>query len=250
MGWFRKRHSGQESEDGLLGEIETVERVLRRCSAGTSIVFGAPTRCPDCGDYGFIDRVDPRAARVDNRCLTCGALWVITRRALAARTRPEIMAALKGVAASVPEWPRRRAPLSDDELRLLLVEDDPADAELVRTVFAPFEPNGVSLCHAETRSEGERLVSASPDIDLVLLDLGLPDSSGLTTLSRWNPGRPSPPLVVLSGNDNAGLVEASRYFGAALYVHKRQLVDLAVDRQSAVELVAALREVSLTGAAR
>lgn len=268
--WFGKRQSSGDVELNfeLALELDTIERVLRHCRADTRIVFGAPTRCPDCGDYGLVEGVDPLAAKVDNRCLTCGAVWVITRRALIASRRPAVVAALHALLEPVttpptpadtqPELDRitvapvaaaELRPEPEDALHLLLVEDDPADAELVRTVFAPFEPTGVSLRHAETRTEAERVVSNSPDIDLVLLDLGLPDSSGLATLSRWNPSRPSPPVVVLSGNDNAALVDASRHFGAALYVHKRRLVDLAADHDSASDLVATLRTVSLTGVA-
>ncbi len=272
--WFGKRQRNDEVDLSLALEVDTVERVLRHCREGTRIVFGAPTRCPACGDYGFVERVD--VTKVDNRCLTCGGTWVITRRALVAVRQPDVLAELHAQLATV--WEPAPEPLVApathsvtgaeveriavgsvsipkvrgdhvDELRLLLVEDDPADAELVRTVLAPFEPDGVSLRHAETRTAAERVVSRSPDIDLVLLDLGLPDSSGLSTLSRWNPTRPSPPVVVLSGNDNTGLVDASRHFGAALYVHKRRLIDLAVDLDGASALVSTLRTVSLTGAA-
>lgn len=265
---FRRRPAAETLDLAFALELDIVERVLRHYRPGTRIVFGAPTRCPDCGDYGLVERVDLVVAKADNRCLACGATWVITRRALAAVRRPAIAGALHALLESDPVVVGQRADGSAPEpitvpsttvselqadhrdvLRLLLVEDDPADAELVRTVFAPFEPSGVSLRHAETRAEAERVVSRSSDIDLVLLDLGLPDSSGLSTLSRWNPSRPSPPLVVLSGNDNAGLVDASRHFGAALYVHKRRLIDLAFDRDSAKDLVSTLRTVSLTGMA-
>lgn len=274
---FRRKRRTEPGDDGLADEVDVVARVLAHYQEGSPPAFGAPTRCPRCADYGLVEQVDPVRRASHNRCLTCGHSWVITARALrAARdlaalrpARPAVagLAAPGGTLVPAPasqpvsarfdlDWtaPADLEPIVIDrgarvsvptgDLTLLLVEDDPADADLVRLVLDGYDKGTVSLLHAETRAEGERLVGRHDDIDVVLLDLGLPDSSGLATLSGWRPARPSPPVVVLSGNGNTGLPEASRQLGAALYVHKHDLVDLAGSGSGADDLVAAFRSVT------
>jgi len=59
--------------------------VLARYPDGARPHFGAPTRCPACGDFGLVLTV--AEARADNRCPTCGHTWVLTQRAMAAHAR-------------------------------------------------------------------------------------------------------------------------------------------------------------------
>jgi signal transduction histidine kinase len=93
-----------------------------------------------------------------------------------------------------------------DELRLLLVEDNPGDARLVRhhlrtdassTFVAP------SVTHVETLDAAVDRLGAG-GFDLVLLDLGLADSRGIETLERLtdridDADLPPVPVVVLTG---------------------------------------------------
>ena len=70
------------------------------------------------------------------------------------------------------------APVRDARLRLLLVEDDAGDALLVEELLADADLD-VELTWARTLDEAvERL-----DVDLVLLDLGLPDAVGIAARS-------------------------------------------------------------------
>lgn len=142
-------------------------------------------------------------------------------------------------AAVTPEPAGPEPPIPSRPLTVLLVEDDPADAELLRAVFEPVDGH-IRIHHAQTRRDGERLAS-NPEIDLVLLDLGLPDSAGLTTLTKWTAGR-DVPVVVLSGNDNEALAEAATRFGARYFLHKDALSDyLDAGASGAKELVSLLR---------
>ena len=276
MALFRKKRA-EPTEDGLEDEIAVVARVLVNYPPGSPPPFGAPTRCPVCTTYGLVESMDPVRRASNNRCVSCGEEWVITARALrAARDLPVVApavapteggilvpaaAAAEPIAEPTDHFALDWGPPPDldkvvidggqpvpvaaaTDLTLLLVEDDPADADLVRLVLEPYEAARISLLHAETRAEGERLVSRHDEIDLVLLDLGLPDSRGLATLSNWRPARPSPPVVVLSGNGNSGLVEASRQLGAAMYVNKQDLLGLT-DGPGVDELVDAFRALSL-----
>ncbi|KQV81138.1 hybrid sensor histidine kinase/response regulator [Rhizobacter sp. Root1221] len=86
-------------------------------------------------------------------------------------------------------------------IKVLLIEDNPADAKLISLMLAEGRPKGLmfDLVWAEDLPSGiERLHASGADV--VLLDLGLPGSSGLDTLRLFfELGRNVPTLVVLSG---------------------------------------------------
>ncbi len=106
---------------------------------------------------------------------------------------------------------------TDTELRLLLVEDNPGDAKLFEhhlttSRSGSFPPATVS--HVESLDAAIEALDAE-NYDLVLLDLGLPSSSGLDTLDRFNEAtedndeQDPTPVVVLTGlKDDAASVEA------------------------------------------
>ena len=68
-------------------------------------------------------------------------------------------------------------------LRVLMVEDDANDAELLQAHLAQAKLDGAQVLHARTLTEGLALVQ-SHDVQITLLDLDLPDSQGLHTLER------------------------------------------------------------------
>ena len=82
---------------------------------------------------------------------------------------------------------------------------------------------------AGTLAAALRLLHSEPDINLLLLDLDLPDSRGLDTLKRVREAAPEVPVVVLSASDDDGSVLACIDHGAAGFlsktVHAAQLVD-------------------------
>lgn len=89
---------------------------------------------------------------------------------------------------------------------ILLVEDDPADALLIRDALTPA---GYQLVHCPTVAEGsKRFETLRPD--LVILDVNLPDGSGLDVCRkiRSHPALAPTPVIVLTGNseldDKAG----------------------------------------------
>src|SRR3990172_7204351 len=90
---------------------------------------------------------------------------------------------------------------SETTIRILLVEDNPGDVRLLREGLtgrngAPFELEVVDRLSAGL----ERL--AKGRIDLVLLDLGLPDCRGLETLVRARAAASHLPLIVLTTLDD------------------------------------------------
>jgi CheY-like chemotaxis protein len=102
---------------------------------------------------------------------------------------------------------------------LLLVEDNPDDADILREVLAEPGSEPVRLVAVETLREGFAALDRAP-IDLLLLDLSLPDSQGLETLTRALAHPALIPIIVLTGLDDAGLGVEAIQAGAQDYLVK------------------------------
>lgn len=102
---------------------------------------------------------------------------------------------------------------------ILLVEDNPIDAfTLQESLVGMLEP-GWSIVHASSLSDATDVVNDECP-GCVLLDLGLPDSTGLQGLDRIQGLSPNTPVVVLSGQADKSLaIEAVRR-GAQDYIEK------------------------------
>jgi DNA-binding NarL/FixJ family response regulator len=120
---------------------------------------------------------------------------------------------------------------SDDGiLSLLLVEDNMGDARLIEILLAEEMAGDFRLRKVTTLSAAcEALipdrglgadVALGPDIDVVLLDLTLPDSQGLDTLRALQRHCGTVPVVVLSGLDDEALALKALQLGAEDYLVK------------------------------
>ena len=83
---------------------------------------------------------------------------------------------------------------------ILLMEDSPGDAQLVK-IYMKDAAFKYELFLADTFFEGSDIISKQ-EIDIVLLDLSLPDSSGFKTLNRFLDTIPNMPVIVLTGVNN------------------------------------------------
>jgi serine phosphatase RsbU (regulator of sigma subunit) len=103
---------------------------------------------------------------------------------------------------------------------VLLVEDDDGDALLVQDALAEVLPRA-QIVRARTLEQA--IAALSPAIDCALLDLGLPDASGLDAVARLRSHTSSLPLIVLTGlADEAAGVTAVQA-GAQDYLLKGQV---------------------------
>jgi len=109
-------------------------------------------------------------------------------------------------------------PTTASPIRILLVEDDDAYAGLVDMELSA---GGVpaKLRRSRSLTEASTLLPGD-DFDVVLLDLGLPDSSGLETLRRMQQAAAEIPIVVLTGENNDDLAIAAVQSGAEDYLIK------------------------------
>src|SRR4028118_1230325 len=100
-----------------------------------------------------------------------------------------------------------------DTLQILLVEDNPTDALLLEDALE--QVRGVKITLTLVKRLDEALARLQAEyFDAVLLDLGLPDSSGLETFTRTQNRYPGVPILVLSGLDDETLAVAAVRDGA------------------------------------
>jgi diguanylate cyclase (GGDEF)-like protein/PAS domain S-box-containing protein len=106
-------------------------------------------------------------------------------------------------------------------LVVLVVEDNPGDARLVELYLREEPAHPFRVVKAVRLADALDILAASA-IDVVLLDLSLPDSFGLETLSRLRASQPTVPVVVLTGTADEALALAALRQGAQDYLVKGQ----------------------------
>ncbi len=107
------------------------------------------------------------------------------------------------------------------KVRILLIEDDPDDAELVVSLL---EEIGVArdVVHERLLTLGLRRLE-SEQFDVVLLDLSLPDSWGMDTLRRLRKPFPGLPIVLMTGARMVEIAEEAEREGAVACLFKQEL---------------------------
>jgi diguanylate cyclase (GGDEF)-like protein/PAS domain S-box-containing protein len=116
-----------------------------------------------------------------------------------------------------------------EDRRLLLVEDDPADAQLVADLLAESEGPGYAI-HHHPRLETALAHANEAAFDAVLLDLGLPDSQGLETVRAFQRGTGALPVVVLTGQEDRELGTQAIQLGIQDFLPKGGLAPDLLER--------------------
>lgn len=109
---------------------------------------------------------------------------------------------------------------------ILLVEDNLPDARYVREILPKTTYSvvyAVSLCEAHKELE-------KAEFDIILLDLSLPDGTGLDTINAMVKASPSTPIIVLTGLDDEQLAIRAVHLGAQDYLLKRDIAELMLTR--------------------
>lgn len=119
--------------------------------------------------------------------------------------------------------------MNEKPFYILLIEDNPADACLIREMFKTPDPNNTRLSHVETMREAEKHLAENL-VDIMLLDLGLPDAQGLKAIRRAHAAAPHVPLVVLTGLDDESLAAQSIQEGAQDHLIKGQIEKRGLQR--------------------
>ena len=112
--------------------------------------------------------------------------------------------------------------MKDKSIRVLLVEDNPGDARLIRETLTEVSGVQFHLEWVDRLSTGlERL--AEGGIDAVLLDLSLPDSQGIDTFIKVYTQAPQVPIILMTGLDDESLAVRAVREGAQDYLVKGQV---------------------------
>jgi diguanylate cyclase (GGDEF)-like protein len=110
--------------------------------------------------------------------------------------------------------------MSDIPIKLLLVEDNPGDARLIEQMLAQVHGLAYELTWVDNLTDGIAHLRSAPT-DVLLLDLGLPESTGLETVRRVQKYSPQiPTLIVLSGLSDEDVAVQAVQSGAQDYLVK------------------------------
>ena len=133
--------------------------------------------------------------------------------------------------AVAAQWPLRqsRPDMNSKTVKVLLIEDNPDDAALIRRKLGKAVNSRFTVIPAMKLAEGlEQFSKAAPDV--ILSDLGLPDSHGLDTVTKILCDAPHIPLVVLSGFDDEAIAIKAVQLGAQDYLVKGRIEDAQLER--------------------
>ncbi|MFG0330337.1 MAG: PAS domain S-box protein [Phycisphaerales bacterium] len=104
--------------------------------------------------------------------------------------------------------------------RILLIEDNPADARLIRAFLDEIATDCAELTHVTSIEDAETIVREHGWPHVILLDLGLPGSRGLETFRQASRLHAQAPIVVLSGLDDEEVALEAVHSGAQDYLVK------------------------------
>jgi signal transduction histidine kinase len=117
--------------------------------------------------------------------------------------------------------------LKNKVLHVLMVEDNSSDARLLREMLSREKQGSFELTHVTHMREAEIRLSKG-DVDIVLLDMGLPDGNGIDILRRARAAAPAVVMIVLTGLEDEALVAAAMKEGAQDYLIKGQIENRAL----------------------
>jgi signal transduction histidine kinase len=132
------------------------------------------------------------------------------------------------------------------QFRALVVEDNPADAVLLKEVLERIQDAQFEITPVERLEDALASLAVAP-FDVVLLDLDLPDSQGAETLTCLRQSQPRVPVVVLTGLDDEAMGIAAVQSGAQDYLVKGSFapsvlgrsIRYAIERKRAEQVVMA-----------
>jgi two-component system cell cycle sensor histidine kinase/response regulator CckA len=112
--------------------------------------------------------------------------------------------------------------MNSEPINILLIEDNPEIARLIRELLTEAGTPMFTLNWADRLSTGLKQL-ANGGVDLILLDLGLPDSQGFDTFTRTYDQAQQLPILVLTGNGDEMLAGMAMQAGAQDYLIKGQI---------------------------
>ncbi len=118
---------------------------------------------------------------------------------------------------------------NSETIEILLFEDNPGDTGLIEAMLEEFTDFAYKLNNVETLDEGLHLLKER-QFDVILLDLGLPDSEGINTFLDVHITSPATPIIILTGltDEKIGINAVKK--GAQDYLVKGQVESRLLER--------------------
>lgn len=125
-------------------------------------------------------------------------------------------------------------------IKVLLIEDNDADARLIKEMFKEISKHKYELTHFISLQEGLKALDKN-EYDILLLDLSLTDSKGFETFEKAHDYDPKVPIVILSGLDDEEIAIRAVRQGAQDYFVKGDInsrilsraINYAIERKNA-----------------
>ncbi len=132
-------------------------------------------------------------------------------------------------------------------VNILLIEDNPGDIRILKELLAEAVDFKHSFYSASTLSEGLKIIEDN-QFNMILLDLNLPDSSGIETVIKVKEKVQNIPIIVLTGLDDAKLARSIIQTGAQDYLVKGQInsnplarsISYAIERHRMIKTIESL----------
>lgn len=107
--------------------------------------------------------------------------------------------------------------------RILIVEDSETDAEILKRHLKRWKPDRLHITTATYGRDGLQVLENIPPPELVLLDLDLPDMTGLDFLNSFPSAGKKPAVIIITGSGNESLAVKALQAGAVEYLVKNHL---------------------------
>ena len=112
--------------------------------------------------------------------------------------------------------------MNDNSCRIFLIEDNPGDARLVEEYLRESPDLACELVRGDTLATGLELLGQGR-FDLIMSDLGLPDSQGIATFRRLSEAASDTPIILLTGLGDREVALACLREGAQDYITKNEM---------------------------
>jgi two-component system, NarL family, nitrate/nitrite response regulator NarL len=109
--------------------------------------------------------------------------------------------------------------IDNRSMKLLIVDDHPVVRDGLAALLRQLGPD-VTVLLADGSAQGLGVADTHPDLDIVILDLAMPESDGFAALDEFGRLRPQLPVVVLSSSEDPRDVRRALASGALGYIPK------------------------------
>src|SRR3984885_8332076 len=119
--------------------------------------------------------------------------------------------------------------MTGQAMKVLMVEDNAVSAQLAKSMLMHADASSFEVQTAGSLMDALDLLGAG-GFDVILLDLSLPDSDGIGTLTAIRVHAPHVPVLVLTGSNNETLANSAQQHGAQDYIVKGQFDGISLAR--------------------